>query len=1347
MNDYWQLKTTPIKDEKEDELSHDSIAELLEEKINHLFKQDNIPSCICLNGEYGSGKSTVINLLLNKWKGTTNKRVILFNIWRHKDENTYYALFRNIFYVLRNKNKKDFRTENFLSSLTENDEIINLDVDFTKLVYASFSHKEIDEEALHKGLDNFISNLPSYVGKLTGATIRIILLGSFFVSFFVFLIHLGINQQLTESFIFFGQVFFALIGSVTTLSFLFKNIFKSIPTLFKFHIQPAETTVNLPNISNTEQLQSIFRNMLHKYSKNEKERLIIIIEDVDRKHHDEIINTLNELRTFIDLGKAIFIIPCDLKNIEQAFIEVGISKSEEIDSTYIKWKAKDFYSKIFSHIITIPIQNEQDLRAFLIKKIDTETQNHPLKQYLKDNQTLSALVNVLLVNSIKTPREAINIFNRFTLQFEHALKLEKTNNRLKKGTVSNNVLSYARVYVLSTYYNLEKELLKYPELIDWILEKFRRISESDLNHNIMNEYPFAVFDHIPKYAQEYVKELYKNKIITSEIEEFISRTEIYSSNLIKPFIYLDELSYSGQVGNEIYNTVFNGLRARNSNQLQLLLKDDEKPISEVIQKVTQNINYDEDFKTILPTLIDIFNLINKNEQKSIADFILEHFEQFSPHTLYSFSTNSITTILDIGNKKDSNIAKAKYYQIFGKTNSMKECSDEQVSDISHSLINILSTNIKYIDKETHKLFNNFIANSLDDLDLEYKERDKYLETIISLDDKIITNLFDVRLLERFTLSIDKYQNNNNKDQLKEGLNKLISIFIKTENESVLKFINNLTGHVNEYLDNWFIELLEKYQNYFLEKDLALNTTKSLHLNIIEEYGKEDLYEKHKNLLKNTIIQFGQLDGYLFTKLNIKNTESFNELEKYYKTNITESESVNFLSFILNCIDIHESNTTEYTFYENLFESFLKGIKPNLWITKNEVEYKQAILIAKFLVQNNRIIDLKEEKQNLLRDSLIDELQLLINQYKANTENSETIYEFIQELNYAPEFKNILKNWIEDKNLIINVNNFSYFSDYFRVIELVIPFLSDDYLSQFTHSICLPLIKNNRSKLNFTEDVWKWIDIISDKNSTFSISNEIKNEAINYYSNHKDGIQKFYITKILSRCELNENENYVNILLESANEYDELIDLFKDKADIFNIEQQYECLSILSKYKKWDSLDDNIFLKSEELAKYIILEQEDSLIEEYYTRTKSELNWNSIVIESLTKIALNEDVSYLFRLESLSDELFSDIQIDDKIKIYIISLLEENFDKKLIVLKLIDKLKLDVKSDIELFNAINLHFVEQIDVNTEFDILSELKQWIKKQGLTRKFQINKKLKEIVDVSNDELKEKLYDLIKS
>ena len=120
--------------------------------------------------------------------------------------------------------------------------------------------------------------------------------------------------------------------------------------------------------------------------------MVIVIEDVDRKHNDEIIQTLNELRTFIDLGKAIFIIPCDLNNIERAFIESGIDKSEELDQRYIKWKAKDFYSKIFSHVITIPAQCQQDLREFLLNKITVESKKHPLKAYIKEDENLSALV-------------------------------------------------------------------------------------------------------------------------------------------------------------------------------------------------------------------------------------------------------------------------------------------------------------------------------------------------------------------------------------------------------------------------------------------------------------------------------------------------------------------------------------------------------------------------------------------------------------------------------------------------------------------------------------------------------------------------------------------------------------------------------------------------------------------------------------------------------------------------------------------------------------------------------------------------------------------------------------------
>lgn len=89
MKNTWQIKTTPIRKSADDKLSHNVLANLLKSKTEELFSIDDIPSCFCLNGEYGSGKSSIANLFLQKYVGDTKKKIIHFNAWRHKNENLY----------------------------------------------------------------------------------------------------------------------------------------------------------------------------------------------------------------------------------------------------------------------------------------------------------------------------------------------------------------------------------------------------------------------------------------------------------------------------------------------------------------------------------------------------------------------------------------------------------------------------------------------------------------------------------------------------------------------------------------------------------------------------------------------------------------------------------------------------------------------------------------------------------------------------------------------------------------------------------------------------------------------------------------------------------------------------------------------------------------------------------------------------------------------------------------------------------------------------------------------------------------------------------------------------------
>lgn len=1357
----WQIKTVPVSTVNDDKLSHDVISELLDEKIDSLFKEDNIPSCICLNGEYGSGKSTITNLLFERWNGSTNKKVIHFNIWRHEKENTYYALFRNVFYALKNKKNRDFRDKRFLETLVNENEISSLDKEFSDLVYSSFTQKEVNQKMLDEGISSFIKELPKYTKLLTFGVIKTILYGSLIVGALAGLIDFIIEKNIDSSLLFSMKIFLILLTSTSLISVLSKNIFKSLPALFKFHISPSEKSISLPSISNTEQLQSVFRNILNKHNGNSNcQNLVIVIEDVDRKHNNEIIDTLNELRTFIDLGKAIFIIPCDLNNIQRAFYESAIDKSEGIDEKEVQWKAKDFCSKIFSHTISVPPQSQLDLREFLIAKIKNESECHPLNKILDTTDELESLIDILLVSSIKTPREAINIFNRFTLQLEHALKLEKKERRLKAGTISKNILPYARVYMLSINYGLEKDLLKFPELPTWIVNYFR----TRTNHFELVD-PEAVTidlgDNIPKYAHQYFKGLIKNGVINLEVEEFVSRTEIYDSPLIKAFIYLDEISYSGVVGNEIYNKVSNAIKARNMVALNSFIEEEKDEISEVISKITDNLSYSSDFTTFIPSLVELTPLISPQYQRKIVKFIIEHFDRINKTTLYAFEPEIIGNVFSIANV-NVHKAKKRYFSVLSnEQESISDyCSPERLFEIVLMLIQNIDKDCNYVDAKTIEFLKDIVNIPTNDNN-EFLQRDRYIEVITGLDKLTIKNLFSAKLLLRFTDDLDNYlEESNDQEKSKKVINELIAIFIEVDKVTTIKAINQISQYKEGELEFWFIELVQCYQEYFKEKDTLLTVSKLIKEKIFDEYLTEEGFMDNKELLTNAITQFAQLDSYAFHNFTSKNTDEFHSLLALYKEYIGDA-NVEFLEFLFEFIYTHET-VANYTYLRHLFDEIILFIKNNL-INKSidSVEFEKSKMLANFIVRNNLVKE-DDDKSTELMHMLLKQMQNHVNQNQASTNISAALFEFINILNGAENVNKGLAKWIESANLKLAVSNnpLTSYRDYLSIIDLVKNDLSKEYLTQMV-SVFYSLIKSYPGNETYVSLAWQWLDkIASIDNSIDSLKTNIGQYIftnIIHKESYFKGNNKKYIVKILAKLlpfdVESEQQSYNDLLLWSIDEYPELIQLLADNITLFETFDMYKAINIISDSEQWELILSNINNETEKyetFIEYLIVEQQDkSLITKVHDKTSSYLDWADISKRSVSHVAENLDFAKASFINSLDNNIigkFNIIEIESEFEKLLTELLKDNMDNKILSLDLIDKFNLQLNRSSSLLNVIKGHFVDACDINTDFNQLQKLKEWLKNKKLTRESGINKKLGELQKLATDEKARKIGALIK-
>ena len=1333
-NSIWQLKTTPIKNCDEDKLSHDVLATLLKSKTEELFATDDIPSCFCLNGEYGSGKSSIINLYLGKYLGDCNRKIIHFNAWRHKNENIYYALMRNIYYALNNKKEKDFRDPDFIFTLTNNKEITKLDNEFTHLVYANISVKKADQDSITEKLERFVkkkvykvSSLFSlYILKQVGFFALVIAIIASIIS------HLSGNDWMATLFIGFGT-FLSLFVSAPFILFFFEKNADILPKIVELNILPDETTVNLPNIYNTEHLQCLFRQLVNE---RKDEKIIIIVEDVDRKDNDEIIKALNDLRTFIDLGEAIFIIPCDIHNIEKAFKDIIVENQlgEDHTNPNIDWRSKDYCTKIFSHIITIPPQNKQDLRRFLLSKIK-EVNNHPINRYL-DNNKLYDLIDILVTPSIKTPRETINTFNRFTLQLEYAIELENESKRLRKGTITKRILEYARIYMLGNHYCLENELLLNPELPYWI--------------QLLNR---DEKDSIPSTSLLRAESIYEK--LSDEIKEFISRTEDYYSDLARPFIYLDEMAYSGNIGNEAYNRILASLRNRSILSLSEQLQDEttKKDVNEAITKIISNVSYSTDIKNIIYSLIECYNDLDYGK-KAVSKFIIEHFKSIGKKQLYIFNSSTILEIISDSPIVKHSYAKKLYFNIIGEEETSDIISIEKLFELENALLLKLNSEPTFVGKETIDGLKKNLSIPLTDKKEEKIQILGLSNTITELSDGTIKTFINSSILKRIASVIDD-SDDVHQDKLTSTLVRLSKELLTKE---TLTALNPLLGE-SERGKILYLEICNSLKSELMALNFDTYVKSNIEKYIILEYLKEDILNiDDLNIIDDALKMFGIFDGNYF-KIEKKASISFNNIIAKIKENLLSSNQ-EFIGYNLKAIDIIEDNAG-YIFSQNITDSFIQKIKENIVDNTNPSKdnYLLCEIIALHLINKNRIVSIKKENSYKYRDLLIPLLKSEISNNRANTIRTDYIVSFLECICRVETFNEVLIEWLTFHEVTIpeNTTQLSAYSSYIRLLEFLLVDLDERTLNNLFNKL-FAVVQNSNAIIS--EPAWTLLEKLSNVYPNNILWINVK-ERINSFFPHRASYFTLQTTKcILSILNNIEDENIVDAL---NNQYDNMLLEYLD-SDIENSiellesgwgkisqESRSEVVSKSHSSNNWNVIKRLIEKKSYDF---------EILAIEFYN--KKELDIFDNILEFIGLESANKVISILVD-QSLNDITYDsanqlkkyittyNINVNhlslESIENIIIDLLKSDFRSKLLALEIAVELKYKIEKSSKVYAEVKNSFIESIDSSTNFEIIQKLNEFLIKLNIKTGIGFQSKIKtNLDDLENIELKDKYKSLIK-
>ncbi|MCP4745646.1 MAG: hypothetical protein GY874_05815 [Desulfobacteraceae bacterium] len=298
----------PIETENDDFLGRKQFSQHLGRALLNWKEKESL--VIAINGEWGSGKSSIINLsneIIKKSNDEDKPTIIEFNPWCFSEDNKLGEHFFNEIakeLAIRNETKRDKGIARKLS------------------FYASLL-------SLAPGKD-LLTDLSSKI---------LIILGLMGISSSQLINWIDIPNNWIQNGLF-------VIGFLLMLPGIFKEFFKKLAIFFEKKAEYYSKPV------------SEIKEKLKKELYDRKKKLVIVVDDIDRLNQSEIGQILRLIRVNADFPNTIYLLAFD-----RSIIEKNLEKQTGISG-------KDYLNKIIQVNFDVPFVNPTKVHTFLLKELD-----------------------------------------------------------------------------------------------------------------------------------------------------------------------------------------------------------------------------------------------------------------------------------------------------------------------------------------------------------------------------------------------------------------------------------------------------------------------------------------------------------------------------------------------------------------------------------------------------------------------------------------------------------------------------------------------------------------------------------------------------------------------------------------------------------------------------------------------------------------------------------------------------------------------------------------------------------------------------------------------------------------
>ena len=1116
------------------------------DNLRLIIENTNPPYNIALIGKWGIGKSSIVNLLLDKYRKDSDNYIVQeINAWKYEKESLKNVFLKQLWQGISGEKVKTFET--------------------IKKIYRDIINQDETED------DSRFKNMMKTFCKIS--------FGISLVSIVAFIIYKAV--QLNG----FGDGFWREwflgycknIGKVLIFPLILSFVTVTLSEFIKRYDKKIE--VKIP-IETTDDYETFLEDTINKkIGQNKKKKIVTVIDDLDRLSIDKIVEALDAIKAFVGFENCIFIVPFDDSILKKALDQ---NRTIKLDGNHQMVESELILDKLFQYKIYIPPLLDFDIKEYAVNLVQENIPDF-IEEYCTMNRLESVIRKVLIHKNVTTPRQVKKLINTFVNN-----KILMTN-RSKNGKIEKNLLDseesdlqLAKISVLQADFNDFYDVLfrnfNYIKRIVDLHETSKKINEIDEDLQIFFE---------QKGNEENIKAEIKSEY--EPLINFLKQTEKYQVNNIAPFMYLIQDEISIKTGDENNRRIVSAMESKNTKTVRKMIEENDNMIDSIMYELDNA--EDTDLLNGIITIINSFDVIKEENKTIIAENLSEKIYNLDytkeKINILELNINNVFSILKLANKKeyinkllDKYIDCAKENTDLDKNieiiNKYLEEKDNLESNIKGNFkefickvienntekINIFieKVNIKeqtiFVEYFGNQLFNtlckymdtsnDFSEKILSKYEEYFKELDKVDKVLDSIDDIIVLFKY-TKLLERLNRLFTKELCNNIDVNKGTEIANIIATSKSQDKVNALDILNKINFEINdensEDIDQYLNDNLEQEKAQELIKNILIKDKDNIQYieetltNITETIFKN---EKYDEIFKDIVIYLDEniLDTIFekLTELSAFNTSKEYSREKQIFKYLCIKENASYITkFIEDTIIKKYKSYPSYKTYFNYTYEVVIYAKEYISDDKLE-EYLKTVISAYNNYPERAILPFK-----LLKDEIPDNIMKLLIP-KLNEHLNTSTYEdsfsilrnnrkfFCGENDNLTEYVQFLVDNIKlanSPNIVIDAldEHFSYISKIYELNRNIKDLEGFNYDKAFKF---IGKSFDNKNLETVTDDINR---ILSDKGTIqdcLNIESKMKkytlNDIINQNYNNLDNISNnVLLNNMIELCTIKQND--------------------------------------------------------------------------------------------------------------------------------------------------------------------------------------------------------------------------------